>query len=191
MNLLRDVCCSQCTTTLCNLGFHLIVQVPIGLATLPLQTLIHESGHAFAARILYKNANPKITLNSYGFKGGSCSSNKYNLSKFGKWLGTNNSEAISYAAGPIVDMVTSIALLRFFPGNGYSYIKLLNNVAYAISALSEQAFHTNEVASFDGHDFVGVKIFSGGSVAGALIITSIALGIYGVNSLVLESLSNG
>lgn len=192
MNFVKNVCCGYLNTATCNIELSMLGQFAIGLVALPLTTIIHESGHAIANHLLFTNAKPKIKLNNYGYGGGSCSSDRSSLSKTGEWLGKSNAEAITDAAGPIVEMAASLALLRFCPGNGVSSISLMFNAFYAISALSEKHFFTRKVADLNhvGHDFVGVKINKGGLAANTLIISSVALGIFAFYSLVQQSFTN-
>lgn len=105
--------------------------------------------------MLHKNANPKITLTHYGYSGGNCSYDSLEyLSKVGEWLGKSNVNAIRIAAGPVVQMAASLALLQFYPGNGISAVSLLLNADYAISALSKKAFSTEKIEDLDeSHDF--------------------------------------
>lgn len=159
-------------------------QVAIGFAMSPLQVIIHESGHAIAACILHKNANPKIELRNYGYIGGGLRYDGNSLSKVGEWLGISNATAVICAAGPVVDMVTALALLRFFPGNGYSFVGLQKTFYYVISALSEKGFYTNKKEDDNGHDFVGVKINKGGLAASALIISCVAAQIFATYSTI-------
>lgn len=191
MNFLKNVCYGYFGTINCNAEFSFIGQCTIGFAALPLITIIHESGHAIAAHLLFKNAKPKIKLESYGYRGGSCSSNEKFLSKTGEWLGNSNAKAICGAAGPIVQMAASLALLQFYPGNGISAISLISNAHYALSAISEKAFLTRKVEDLNhGHDFVNVKIDKGGLAANTLIISSVVLGIFAINSLFQHSFIN-
>ena len=189
MNFIQDSCSNYLDTNVCNAGLDLLGKCAIGFAMMPLQVIIHESGHAIADYLLFTNSNPKIELINYGYRGGSFSSSTTILSKTGQWLERSNALAIHAAAGPVIDMVTSLALLRFFPGNGYSAVVLTANSNYAISTLFEKAFYTNEKED-NGHDFIGVKINKGKTVAGALMITSIALGIFGIYSLVAQAIAN-
>ena len=176
-------------TSMCNTGFDVLGRFAIGLAMIPLQTIIHESGHAIASHLLFTNSKPKIKLIDYGYGGGSCRFDPTVLSKTGRWLGSSNALAICSAAGPVVQMATALALLRFFPGNGYSAVALAANSSYAISALFQKSFYTNGKEA-DTHDFIDVKINKGKIVAGTLIITSIALGIFGIYSLMTQVIAN-
>jgi hypothetical protein len=151
----------------------------VGVAAVPLIVTVHEAAHAVAAQLLYQNANPVITLRNYGYEGGSCSYTSTSLSKFGEWLGEPNAESVVFAAGPVVQMVASLALLRFFPGNFISFVALMRNATYALSALDEKAFYTGSYKDLkSGHDFVNIRVLKGDLAAGALMISSIACGAY-------------
>jgi hypothetical protein len=194
MNCVKNICFGYLDTAKCNIELDFIgqtaSQAAIGLAALPLINIIHESGHVIANHLLFTNSKPKIKLINYGYGGGLCTSDLTLLSKTGKWLGNSNARAISDAAGPIVQMAASLALLRFFPGNGISWISLIANAFYAISALSEKAFYTNKEEDFNRHDFVGVKINRGGLAANTLIISSVAAGIFATHSLIQQARIN-
>lgn len=183
MNFLKNVCYDYLGTYSCDLTLCMLRKVE-GLAMSPFQVIIHESGHAIAAHILLKNANTKIELKNYGYSGGMC----YFYGEEGEWLGKSNAIAVIAAAGPVVDMVTSLALLRLFPGNIYSCRTLLKTALYALSALSEKAFYTNKEEDYNPHDFVRVKINIGGLAANTLIISCVAAAIFGCYSMISQGL---
>ena len=86
MIFLKNLCYGYSDTSLCNIGLNMLGQFAIGLATTPLQAIIHESGHAIAACILHKNANPKIELINYGYS----SSTLYNIVASSLTLASHN-----------------------------------------------------------------------------------------------------
>jgi hypothetical protein len=144
-------------------------------------TLIHESGHAIAAYLLYKNANPRITLNGYGFKGGRCIGDVRLHSKMGKWVGKRNASALTAAAGPVTVMITALALHYFYPGNGISSVTLHDNTIYALSTFKEKAFfRRTPYNSPIGHDFVRIKIAKGIRIATLFIIINLAVEIFSI-----------
>lgn len=169
---------------------YVIGQAAIGYAALPLINIIHESGHAIVAHLLYRNAKPKIELTNYGYGNASCSFTSISLSKVGEWVGASNARALVSAAGPVIQMTTSLALLKFFPGNGISFISLVGNGCYAFSALSQKDFYTKQNENNNEHDFINVKIFKGRLAAETLIVTSVALGIFGTYSLLEQAYAN-
>jgi hypothetical protein len=174
----------------CNLLLYGMGQYAIGVAALPLRTIIHESGHAIAAHLLLKNAKPKIKLVGYGYGGGSCSCNHKSLSKVGEWLGTSNASAIVTAAGPVIEMIASLALSRFFPGNGISCVGSMMNSISAIVPLFEKAFYTGKMEDHIRNDYVKIYIKKGGLAAGTLIITSVVLATFELYSLLRQSVAN-
>ncbi len=172
----------------CNVGASILQRATIGFVLSPIKEIIHESGHAIAAYLLYDNSNPEIKLHGYGYWGGNCSIDSSVLSKIGEVLGPHNSMALFCAAGPVAEMTTSVALLYFFPGNSYSFQALLSNANYALRALEKKEFYSDNIVPFNGHDFVGVKIYKGSVAAGALITISVALAFFAIYSVIYNSL---
>lgn len=167
MLYLQNQCYNHFDPFFCNEA--ITVTKYAAIATLfPAITIIHEASHGLAAHLLYQNAKPRIVIGKFGLEA-SCFYNQQELSNTGKWLGKHNAKAIIAAAGPIAQVVASIALLYFFPGNIVSLFSLLQNALYSISAL-EKTDLTN--------DFIAIKYAKGNFAAGALIVTSVALGIF-------------
>lgn len=157
-----------------------------GVLVQPLMTAVHESTHAAFAMLLFSHANPKIKLRDYGFNG-ACGYNSSTLSPIGKKLGKPISEAIIAAAGPLMEMVTGIALARFYPctaTEGNALITTLRAADYALSAFRERAFYTGqELDIITGHDYVVVRVYGGLLPAIALIATSVGFTILSTVSL--------
>lgn len=171
-------------TPRCEISWKFLGELITSAVLIPLSTIIHESGHALAAYLLYNDAKPRITLYSYGYAGGFCDYNSTALSKLGERVGYTNVRALTAAAGPAATMITSIALSRLIPGNGYIHIGLFCNMAYAVSALAEKAFWTKEIEDFEPrHDFLAIKMLKGTFAASTLIIISVALGIFSFYSI--------
>jgi hypothetical protein len=125
------------------------------------QNLIHETGHALAAFVGYRNPRPQIEINP--FIGGSTQFYKTSLTPFGKKIGPVATTCLMIASGPALALFVSTALLIIglslrekYPHLakyliGWSLLDFFNNACYAYSAL-----HT--VSSDLGHDFVHLKI---------------------------------
>jgi hypothetical protein len=128
----------------------------IGTAT-HVSTFIHESGHALAARAVYRNANPTIQI--FPFTGGRTTFNPNELSSFGKKLGETRSIALVTAAGPLLSLTVSLAALAasLFMRKSHPetsrYLEtaalsdFLTHAFYALSALWTPRAHLS-------HDFV-------------------------------------
>ena len=124
--------------------------------------LAHEAGHATAANLLYVNAHPHISITP--LKGGVTSFDPSHLSTWGNELGRNLSNAVVSAAGPAVDVVTSMA--AFAVGYkmrkehkilgpalmGYGSLMMLNDTLYAASAVSSNV----AALAAKGNDFAGI-----------------------------------
>lgn len=165
---------------------HTSTRMLTGMAFAPLVIIIHELGHALAVRLLHKNNPIEIKLSMGGYGGGKVLFNKdCELSELGKLVGKNNSEAIIYAAGPVVQMVASFALMQFFPKNGISLFGLTANGEYAARTLFDKAYYKGKEDEKTAiGDFSKIKILKGGLFAETLIITSIGAGVWAVNKSV-------
>jgi hypothetical protein len=171
-------------TPSCDISWKFLGEIAVGLALTPLSTIIHEYGHALAAYLLYNDAKPRITLDNYGYKGGVCIYYNSTLSKLGKRVGSDNTQALIAFAGPATTMITAIALLRLIPGNGYIHTQVFSNTTYALSTLVQDAFWTEKITAFEPrHDFLDIKILKGTFAASTLIIISVALGIFSMYSI--------
>lgn len=119
--------------------------------------LIHEAGHAFAAKAIYWQANPKITV---FFMHAHTEFKTNKLTAFGQSLGNDYARAFVTAAGTgaaIVDASANLILahsirkknpelsrhLRWMAG-----LSVVSHMFYAISAMWE---------STSGHDFASLK----------------------------------
>lgn len=166
MLYLQNQCYNHFDHFYCNEAIVVMKYAAI-MTLFPAITIIHEAGHGIAAHLMYQNARPRIVLGKLGLEA-SCFYNQQELSNTGKWLGKHNAKAIIAAAGPITQIVASLALLYFFPGNIVTLFSLLQNAVYSISAL----YKTDQ-----GNDFIAIKYAKGNFAAGALTATSVALAI--------------
>ncbi len=120
-------------------------------------TLIHETGHALAAKAVYQNAHPSIEV--FPFFGGITRFHGDKLSRFGQKLGENKSIGLVTAAGPLLSLsvslsalTTSLLIKKKYP-NASRYLLATSisdfffHGAYALSALRTPR---TELA----HDFV-------------------------------------
>lgn len=73
------------------------------------QTLIHETGHALAARAVFQNANPKIII--HPLKGGLTTFFTSSLTDFGKRLGKARAICFVTAMGPASTLLISAAII--------------------------------------------------------------------------------
>lgn len=90
------------TTSICN---YMCPTIFSYLTIVHLQTLIHELGHALAARAVFKNAAPSITL--HPFQGGATAFSIQHLSSLGKMLGKSGALCFVAAMGPVCALVVS------------------------------------------------------------------------------------
>ena len=123
--------------------------------------LIHEAGHALAAKALFVDAAPRITISAVGT--GSTSFVAADLTHLGKYFGKRDSELIVAAAGPALAVITSSAHLavahlirKKYPTlSRYlqvtAIVSVWEHVKYAFSALSVHRY-------FGSHDFVALKL---------------------------------
>jgi len=136
---------------------------PLNFAQLNLTTrdvLVHESGHALAAHVLYKNARPKIEV--FPFQGGVTKYFVTPLSKVGRFFGEKKVHLIVAGAGPAAAVIASSIDIGIAQGcrqsnprlsrylNVMAGMNLLNHLAYAYSAFAEAS------KKMPGHDFVAL-----------------------------------
>ena len=139
--------------------------------------LIHESGHASAAKILF-GGSPSIRI--LPFVGGWTSHPTKALTSLGQKLGYRRSMFLISLAGPalalLASSITLIAgmLLRDSCPNASTYLigvglyEFLNHAEYAYSALSTTPDHL-------GHDFVRLKTFGINPIAATISIIAIPI----------------
>lgn len=138
-----------------NTSIHLLGAYTLGFFLSPVGTILHEAAHGVAYKILYKNANPHISVNFY--KGGSTRPNFTGktpvLSPVGKALGDSRAKLCVVAAGPLMELITSIFLNEVagntMVSNGLVFYSLLNLSCYALTAFKKDAD--------DSHDFYSIK----------------------------------
>ena len=129
---------------------------------------LHEYGHAGAANLLYKNANPQITLSATG---GNCTYNSAQLSELGEKYGPSHAKALVASAGSIVEMVAMLAITVLSAGDKRTAQLMLSKAAhlsiYALSGLFSRA-------CFPGHDFCVIRNSSGDLAYGLLTAACLA-----------------
>ncbi len=140
------------------------------------QTVVHESGHALASLLLYKNPRPNIAV--YPFAGGITEFYKTKLTPWGQKLGSAASTCFVVASGPGLALLVSsaiwaigMALLDKYPQFGkylisWAAIDFLHHAAYAYSALGAKPWNLT-------HDFVHLAIFGLNPVAASIGILAI------------------
>jgi hypothetical protein len=119
--------------------------------------LIHEGGHALAATLLFKGANPSITINP--LEGGVTRYYQRGLTSLGEMLGTQKADFIISAAGTAASLGYSLLNIILADRLAESHPQLskyllvmgitsiLNSIIYAASAL---------FTAFPGHDFAAL-----------------------------------
>ena len=126
--------------------------------------LVHEAGHAIAAKLLVKN--PESTISIVPFKGGSTSYRLGALTNIGNFFGKAKTKAIISAAGPFAAVATS----SFAFGLSYTLDKKKPELSRymrrcAIESIGNQAFYAlsalwvNPLTN-SGHDFL--KLWASG-----------------------------
>lgn len=142
------------------------------------QTVIHESGHAIASLMIYKNPRPIIEI--HPFVGGITQFYKTGLTKFGQQLGAAASTCFVVASGPALTLLISSAILAIgisimenYPEFGkylisWASIDFLNHASYAYSALSAEQWNLS-------HDFVHLSIFGLNPVVATIGILAIPI----------------
>jgi hypothetical protein len=128
-------------------------------------TLIHESGHALAANLIFKGAQAKINVEAFS---GSCQfyASARHLTSFGNCLGLNKALALVSAAGPLASLLTSSAFLtlaHFLPGRHHSLKAYLHMMT--IQSVVRHAFYALSACFLTqaslGHDFYAIWMLAG------------------------------
>jgi hypothetical protein len=123
---------------------------------------LHEYGHAGAANLLYKNANPQITLS---VTGGNCTYNSAQLSQLGKKFGPSHAKALVASAGAVVEIIAMLGITALTRSDKRTAQLMLSKAAhlslYALSGLFSRA-------CFPGHDFCVIRN-SAGDIAYSLL----------------------
>jgi hypothetical protein len=149
------------------------------------QTLIHEGGHALAAKALFQNANPRVTV--YPLSPSAMGSTEYfsgSLTSFGKRLGKEKSLALVAAAGPIVSLSLSSILFTTGLAIKQSYPKI--SAYLTAAALQDFATHffyalSAYWATHSTHDFVRLAGIGISPLMVAVTMAAVPLLIYGVH----------
>lgn len=129
------------------------------------QTVLHELGHAAAAKTLMHTHNMSITIDPG--KGGMTNWETSGLTPLGKVLGAQGSMAAVAVAGTAVDAMTSVGI--FGAGfnmrkkhpilgtamMGYAGATMLNSSLYAASGIGKT------LALNPGHDFLTIQALAG------------------------------
>lgn len=82
----------------------------LSIACRYISILAHETGHAIAAQGLFLNANPSISIHLSGSKGFTEFSSR-ELNEIGNLLGYQNALALTYIAGPLVNLIVGMGTL--------------------------------------------------------------------------------
>jgi hypothetical protein len=150
-------------------------EIPFSLATTVAAAgllYLHEHGHAWAADLLYKNANPKITYTLTGsLLGGNCTYNPAQLSVLGEKLGSSNAKAAVASAGPLVEIIAMLAITLLSRSDKRTAEILVFKAAalslYALSGIFSQG-------CFPGHDFCMIRSSAGDLAYGLLTVACLA-----------------
>lgn len=147
-------------------------------------TVIHESGHALAAKVLYNQAEPQIIL--FPYLGGMTSFIPKTLSRIGNLLGPYKSSMVIAAAGPAAAVGAATAELVLADKFEHTHprlsrylkvmggINIASHLVYAYSAFTE-ASSAATASHVSGHDFV--KLWAGGIHPYTSIISMVAVPI--------------
>lgn len=123
--------------------------------------ILHECGHALAATLLFKNANPQIEIH-YPY-GAFCQYNSTKLSSLGNSFGMEDSTALVAGAGPITEIISILAITKLSNSSEkvaqWMALKAISLSAYAISALWDRS---------KSHDFSTIWSSSGGLAYGLI-----------------------
>jgi len=140
-------------------------------------TLIHETGHFCAAKILFEG-NPKIRIQP--FSGGWTKWSSQHLTSLGRQLGYRKSMFWITLAGPALALLTASVILiaglilrNSYPEAsfyliGLGLLPILEHAEYALSALWTPPMDL-------GHDFVRLKTFGIHPIAAVITILSIPI----------------
>jgi hypothetical protein len=140
----------------------------LGLATYGVSsaypgTFLHELGHKAAIDTLFKEAGAQVSVTP--FKGGATRWSGKHFTELGSSLGMENSRAIVSAAGPAVDLFSSLAsfavgfkVRKKHPNlgaamMGYAGFRAASSVMYALTPCKG--------TSCNGHDFQNFAKFAG------------------------------
>lgn len=140
------------------------------------QSLVHEAGHAFSAKWMFQNANPKITLTPC--LGGITRFSTAHLSGWGEKLGRSNAMLIVALMGPACSLLVSsiaimvgIAVRKKFPELGYYLIGVGKGDFYAHSAYAFFAISPSPGAH--ANDFLRLQAFGIHPLASAAMLFAI------------------
>lgn len=125
--------------------------------------LVHEAGHAVAAKLLIKKPDVKVALNPYA--GGVTSFRFGALTRLGEFFGRNNSRLIISAAGPALSICSAIASIAASFGLRNANPEISRYLrCMAISSIVQHVFYALSAfwatAANKGHDFL--QLWMGG-----------------------------
>lgn len=148
-------------------------------------TLLHEFGHKWAADALFENAQPHVEFTP--FKGGVTRYQPSPLSHLGESLGEDKSRGLRSAAGPAMDLFSSMAI--FAAGHKMRH-KHPNAAAammgYASYRAASATLYALSPAKW-GHDFAGMQKNLGIPIWASAAVFAAALPL---EYLVLSALEN-
>lgn len=167
----------------------------LGLATYAVSdaypgTYLHELGHKAAINTLFRNADAQVSVTP--FRGGATRWTGEQFSELGSSLGMENSRAIVSAAGPAVDLFSSLAsfavgfkVRKKHPNlgaamMGYAGFRVARSLIYALTPCKTSACH--------GHDFQNFAKFAG---VPAWVSAAVFAAALPVEYLVLKALEKG
>lgn len=169
-----------------------LAPIAFGLGSLfNAQTLIHEGGHWLAARLLYVNSYPKLSLDP--FLGGSTTYRPGELTRLGQAIGRRWASPVIAAAGPVLALASAGAMLAAgeavrdsFPECSRVLIvaALIDFFAHFVYALSALWYGPQA----RGHDFVVLWGIGIHPIAAAICIAALPV-LYTVQSIASNSAS--
>jgi hypothetical protein len=136
--------------------------------------IYHEKCHAIAFSVLFKNVRTEIYLTPSGGQCEAIFNGPPALSRYGKLFGNKKSFALVSAAGPLGEMILSVALYQLFGRNPViSIIRAVQSLTiagYALSVFEKPIeFLSGNYECYDGHDYRNLRL-EGGIVAVHLLI---------------------
>ena len=140
------------------------------------QSLLHESGHAIAAKWCFKNANPQITLTPC--LGGVTQFSTTHLSALGEKLGKSNALLLVTLMGPSCSLLISTAVIAV----GYAVRNKLPELGVYLIGVGRGDFYVHSyyaltaltsMPSSQAHDFIRLRSYGIHPLAAAMAILAI------------------
>lgn len=149
------------------------------------QTVVHEAGHAWAAKAVYAKSHPRITV--IPFVGGATTIKQIGLTPLGKKVGVLVARFLFVAAGPVFTLL--ISSIAFVAGQilkhtsprlakhliTYAVADMLCTAYYAYTAIGESSLNLS-------HDFVSLSHMGLSPVTATISILALPIILYMITS---------